>query len=65
MCMASAKDFREPADIQPMELTRARIPRFINSQAVGQEREKERLFHFNIAVVSKTYSYEQNKMNAL
>lgn len=34
MCMASAKDCRDPADVQPMELTRARMPWFIRSHAV-------------------------------
>lgn len=33
MCMASANDCREPADVQPMELTRARMPWFMRSQA--------------------------------
>lgn len=32
--MASARDCKDPADVQPMELTRARMPWFIRSQAV-------------------------------
>ncbi len=43
MCIASHKDCSDPADIQPIELTKAKIPLFINSQAVGdRERERER-----------------------
>lgn len=38
MCMASASDCRDPADVQPMELTRARMPWFIKSQAARKHR---------------------------
>lgn len=37
--MASARDCRDPADVQPMELTRARMPWFIRSQAVRKQRD--------------------------
>lgn len=37
--MASASDCREPADVQPMELTRARMPWFMRSQAVRKHSE--------------------------
>lgn len=40
MCMASDSDCSEPADMQPMELTRARMPRFISSQAAGRGEER-------------------------
>lgn len=39
--MASASVWRLPADMQPMELTSARIPRFISSQA-GERNKKEK-----------------------
>lgn len=39
MCMASARDCRDPADVQPMELTRARMPWFIRSQAVRKHND--------------------------
>lgn len=48
MCIASDKDCSDPADIQPIELTKAKIPLFINSQAVGdKEREKTRFIITN------------------
>ena len=34
--MASAKDWRDPADVQPMELTKAKMPWFISSQAARE-----------------------------
>lgn len=37
--MASAKDWRDPADVQPMELTRAKMPWFISSQATREHRD--------------------------
>lgn len=37
--MASASDCRDPADVQPMELTRARMPWFIRSQAARKHRD--------------------------
>ena len=39
MCMASDRVWRLPADMQPIELTRARIPRFISSHAGWRGKE--------------------------
>jgi hypothetical protein len=36
ICMASAKDWRDPADVQPMELTKAKMPWFISSHAARE-----------------------------
>lgn len=40
MCMASVSDCRALAEAQPVEVTKARIPNVIRSQAEEGEQEK-------------------------
>ena len=66
--MASASDCRDPADVQPMELTRARIPWFIRSQAVrkhsdirGESRSVHRAY---FAVETQTLGIETQQVQS-
>lgn len=42
MCMASVKDCRALAEAQPVDVTKAKIPRVIRSQA-GEEKKESRV----------------------